>query len=57
MLKNPQKKCKQKGNVSSAQKPGGLGKIKDPGHKRVSDHQGLKVMEVLKNCRERYGGP
>jgi len=32
--------------VSSARKPDGLGKIKDLGHKRVSNHQGLKVMEV-----------
>ena len=29
----------------------------DLGHKRVSDHQGLKDMEVLKTCIERYGGP
>jgi hypothetical protein len=33
----------------------------DLGHKRVSDHQDLKVMEVLKTCKfffkERYGGP
>ena len=27
------------------------------GHKIVSDHQGLKYMEVLKTCKERYGGP
>jgi hypothetical protein len=42
--------------VSSAHKPDGLGKIKDLGHKRESDHQDLKVMEVLKNCKERYRG-
>ena len=29
----------------------------DLGHKRVSDHQDLKDMEVLKTCEERNGGP
>ena len=29
----------------------------DLGHEIVSDHQGLKAMEILKTCKKRYGGP
>jgi len=31
--------------------------VHDLGHEIVIDHQGLKYMEVLKTCKERYGGP